>query len=269
MATVTTTGGSSVSRALRAYAYWSFQYRRTWRASLASGFLTPALFLAAMGLGLGTLVNRHGSSASNLGGVSYLAFIAPGLMAASAMQMAAIEGMFPVMAGIKWVRTYHAMLATPLRVVDVLHGHLLWMATRVALVSTIFLGVMAAFGAPRSPEVVLTVPVAVLTGLSLAVPVAAFTATRDSDQPLIAVFRFVVIPMFLFSGTFFPVSQLPTWIRVVAYATPLWHGVALSRALSLGTASVAAGVGHAAYLVAWIAVGTALARRTFVRRLAA
>ena len=269
MATATTSGGSAATRAVRAYAYWSFAYRRTWRASLASGFLTPALFLAAMGLGLGTLVNRHGASAGRLGGVSYLAFIAPGLLAASAMQMAAIEGMFPVMAGIKWVRTYHAMLATPLRVVDVLHGHLLWMATRVALVSTIFLGVMAAFGAPQSPEVVAAVPVAVLTGMSLAAPVAAYTATRDTDQPLIAIFRFVVIPMFLFSGTFFPVTQLPGWLRPLAYATPLWHGVALCRSLSLGNASLGAGVGHAAYLGAWIALGVVLARRTFVRRLAA
>ncbi|HET6810954.1 MAG TPA: ABC transporter permease [Acidimicrobiales bacterium] len=269
MATVTATGGTTLSRTLRSYSYWSYQYRRIWRASLATGFLTPALFLAAMGLGLGSLVNHHGSSAARLGGVTYLQFIAPGLMAAAAMQMAAIEGAFPVMGGIKWIRTYHAMLATPLRVTDVLYGHLLWMATRVALVSTIFLGVMAAFGAPRSPEVLAAVPVAVLTGMAMAAPVAAFTATRETDQPLIAVFRFVVIPMFLFSGTFFPISQLPGWLRPLAYVTPLWHGVALSRALSLGNAGVAASVGHVAYLAGCIAIGVIAGRRTFRRRLAA
>jgi len=269
MASVTAAGGTTLSRSLRAYSYWAYQYRRIWRASLASGFLTPALFLAAMGLGLGSLVNKHGSSSARLGGVSYLAFIAPGLMQASAMQMASIEGMFPVMAGIKWLRTYHAMLASPLQVVDVLYGHLLWMATRVALVSSLFLGVMEAFGAPRSPEVLAAVPVAVLTGMSMAAPVAAYTATRETDQPLIAVFRFVVIPMFLFSGTFFPVTQLPGWLRPLAYVTPLWHGVALSRSLSLGNASVAAGMGHVAYLAGCIAVGVIVARRTFVRRLAA
>lgn len=269
MATLTAGGGTTLSRTLRAYSYWSYQYRRIWRASLATGFLTPALFLAAMGLGLGSLVNRHGASADRLGGVTYLQFIAPGLMAAAAMQMAAIEGAFPVMGGIKWMRTYHAMLATPLRVTDVLYGHLLWMATRVALVSTIFLGVMAAFGAPRSPEVVAAVPVAVLTGMAMAAPVAAFTATRETDQPLIAVFRFVVIPMFLFSGTFFPISQLPGWLRPLAYVTPLWHGVALSRALSLGNASIAASGGHVAYLAGCIAFGVIAGRRTFIRRLAA
>ena len=252
-----------------AYGYWAYQYKRIWRASIAQGFLNPALFLAAMGLGLGTLVNGHGSSTARLGGVSYLAFIAPGLLAASAMQMAALESMFPVMGGIKWIRTYHAMLASPLTVADVLYGHLLWMATRVALVSAVFVAVMAAFGAVQSPEVVAAIPVAVLTGMALAAPLAAYTASRETDQPLIAAFRFLVIPMFLFSGTFFPVAQLPEWVRPFAYATPLWHGVALSRSLSLGNASVAAGVGHVAYLGAWIAAGTFWGVRSFRRRLAA
>lgn len=257
----------AASRTWRAYRYWTYLYKRTWRATLASGFLTPTLFMAAMGLGLGTLVNRHGTSAA-LGGVSYLDFIAPGLMAASALQMAAIEGMFPVMAGLKWIKFYRAMLASPLTVNNVLFGHLLWMATRVTMVSLIFLGAMGAFGAPQSVEVLATVPIAVLTGMSMAVPSAAFTATRESDQSLIAIFRFVVMPMFLFSGTFFPVSQLPTWLQPLAYITPLWHGVALCRSLSLGNASWAASFGHAAYLIAVVALSTLAARRTFRRRLA-
>jgi lipooligosaccharide transport system permease protein len=111
--------------------------------------------------------------------------------------------------------------------------------------------------------------VAVLTGMSMAVPSAAFTATQESDQSLIAVIRFLVMPMFLFSGTFFPLSQLPGWIRPLAYVTPLWHGVALARALSLGDAGLAASLGHAAYLLAVIGLGLAWARRTFTRRLAA
>jgi len=259
----------SAHRIWRSYLYWTHIYKRTWRASIASGFLTPTLFMAAMGVGLGTLVNHHGSSAHQLGGVSYLDFIAPGLLAASAMQMAAIEGMFPVMAGIKWIKFYQAMLATPITVTEVLYAHLLWMATRVAMVSSIFLIAMFAFGAPRSPEVLAAIPVAVLTGMSMAVPSAAFTATRESDQALIGVIRFVVMPMFLFSGTFFPITQLPAWLRPLAYATPLWHGVVLCRSLSLGDASWAASLGHAAYLLAFIAVATLVARRTFSRRLAA
>ena len=259
----------SARRVSRAYSYWTQIYKRTWRASLASGFLTPALFLAAMGLGLGTLVNHHGASASRLGGVRYLDFIAPGLLAASAMQMASLEGMFPVMAGIKWIKFYQAMLASPLTVTEVLYGHLLWMATRTAMVSAIFMAAMAAFGAVHSVEVLAALPVAVLTGMSMAAPSAAYTATRESDQSLIAIFRLLVMPMFLFSGTFFPLSQLPGWIRPLAYITPLWHGVALSRALSLGDAGVAAAVGHVAFLLAVIGISVALARRTFSRRLAA
>jgi lipooligosaccharide transport system permease protein len=258
----------SARRVSRAYSYWTQIYKRTWRASLASGFLTPALFLAAMGVGLGTLVNHH-SGANQLGGVSYLDFIAPGLLAASAMQMASLEGMFPVMAGIKWIKFYQAMLASPLTVTEVLYGHLLWMATRVAMVSAIFMAAMAAFGAVRSVEVIAALPVAVLTGMSMAAPSAAYTATRESDQSLIAIFRLLVMPMFLFSGTFFPLSQLPGWIRPLAYITPLWHGVALSRALSLGNAGLAASCGHIAFLLGVIAVAVALARRTFSRRLAA
>ncbi|HZU72796.1 MAG TPA: ABC transporter permease [Acidimicrobiales bacterium] len=258
----------TVHSTLRAYGYWSHQYRRIWRASIASGFLNPALFLAAMGLGLGSLVNRHGASVGRLGGVSYLVFLAPGLMAASAMQMASLEAMFPVMGGFKWIRTYHAMQASPLEVPDILYGHLLWMATRVSFVSTIFLGVMAAFGAVHSPEVVLAVPAAALTGMAFAAPVAAFTATRESDQPLIGLFRFVVIPMFLFSGTFFPISQLPAAVRPLAWVTPLWHGVSLCRALSLGNASVLASFGHVAYLLGVTVMGLALGRRSYARRLA-
>lgn len=253
----------------RAYGYWAYQYKRIWRSSITSGFLMPVLFLAAMGVGLGSLINRHASSTADLGGVNYLSFIAPGLLAASALQMAALEGMFPVMGGIKWIKSYHAMLASPLSVTDVLYGHLLWMATRVALGSGLFIVVMVAFGAVHSPEVIAAWPVAILTGVSMAAPVAAFTATRETDQPLIAVFRFLVIPLFLFSGTFFPVSQLPGWLRPVAYVTPLWHGVALSRSLSLGNASVAAGIGHAVYLAAWVVAGAAWGRVTFARRLAA
>ncbi len=228
----------------------------------------PVLYLTAMGLGLGSLVNRH-AAPTRLGGVSYLVFLAPGLMAAAAMQSATMESTWPVMGGIKWTKTYHAMLATPLRVSDVLYGHVCWMALKVSLVSTIFLGVMAAFGAPRSPEVVLAVPVAVLTGLAYATPFAGFVATRQSDQPIIAIYRFLIIPMFLFSGTFFPVSQLPAAIRPLAYVTPLWHGVSLCRALSLGDATPAAALGHVAYLVALTVIGLAIARRTFASRLAA
>lgn len=249
---------------LRALGYWAYQYKRTWRSSITTSFLYPVLYLAAMGVGLGSLVNQH---AHAVDGVRYLQFLAPGLLAATAMQIGANEAMYPVMGAIKWMRTYFAMLATPLGVGDVLAGHLAWIAVRLTMVSTIYLGVMAAFSSVLSPLAVLALPATVLTGLAFATPIAAFAATQDKDVGFTTLYRFGLIPLFLFSGTFFPVHQLPGWLQPVAYATPLYHGVSLCRALVLGQAHWWPALGDAAYLVALTAVGAVLARRTFSSRL--
>jgi lipooligosaccharide transport system permease protein len=253
--------------ALRSLEYWGYRYKRTWRGSLVSSVLQPVLFLAAMGLGLGSLVNRGAPARGDLGGVSYLVFLAPALLAAAAMQTAVLEASWPVMAAIKWLRTYEAMLATPLRVADVALGHLAWIAVRIVTACTVFLVVMAAFGAVKSVEGVLLLPAATLTGLAFAAPTAAYAATLERDTGLSALFRFGVVPMFLFSGTFFPVSQLPAAIRPVAYLTPLWHGVDLCRHLALGRASLLGSLGHVAYLLVWIVAGTYLALFTYRRRM--
>ena len=120
---------------------------------------------------------------------------------------------------------------------------------------------MAAFGAVRSAWVLAAVPVALLTGLAFAAPLEAFAVTQDNDQASTSLFRFGMIPLFLFSGTFFPVTQLPGWIRPLAYVTPLWHGVELCRALSLGTADLARALGHVAYLLGLAAVCWPAVRR--------
>ncbi|MGI8695075.1 MAG: ABC transporter permease [Mycobacteriales bacterium] len=250
----------------RAFGYWALQYRRTWRGTVVSSVVNPVLFLAAMGVGLGGLVNRGGHHAS-LGGVGYLQYLAPGLLAATCMQIGAGEATYPVLVSMKWSKSYHAALATPLSPLDVLLGHLGWIGVRVLQTAAIYLGVMAAFGAAHSPLVLLALPVGVLTGLAFAAPVMAFTASLDKDSGLAALNRFVLIPMFLFSGTFFPVGQLPQGLRYVAYATPLWHGVDLSRSLALGTASVGMSVVHVGYLAVWLVVGTAVAARVYRRRL--
>jgi lipooligosaccharide transport system permease protein len=252
--------------ALRSYEYWLFQYKRTWRGSVVSTVLFPVLFLASMGLGLGTLVDS--SASGGVDGLSYLVFLAPGLLAATAMQTGVGESTYPVMGAIKWIKTYHAMLATPIGVLDVLVGHLLYIATRVLLGSTVFLAVMAVFGALRSPLALLTLPAAVLTGMAFSAPVVAFAAVNDNDAGFAALFRFVVTPLFLFGGVFFPVRQLPPVLEQLAYATPLWHGVALSRGLALGTATAGGVLLNVVYLSAWIAVGSWLAARAFQRRLA-
>jgi lipooligosaccharide transport system permease protein len=252
--------------ALRSFEYWLFQYKRTWRGSVISTILFPVLFLASMGLGLGTLVDS--STSGGVEGHSYLVFLAPGLLAATAMQTAVSESTYPVMGAIKWIKTYHAMLATPLGVLDVLVGHLLYIGVRVLIGSTIFLAVMTAFGAVDSPLALLTLPAALLTGLAFAAPVVAYSAVLDNDYGFAVLMRFVVVPLFLFGGVFYPVTQLPPVLEQVAYLTPLWHGVVLSRDLALGTATVGATLLHAAYLAAWIAVGFAFAVRNYQRRLA-
>jgi len=252
--------------AVRAFQSWLVNYRRTWRGTIYSSVLMPVVYLGAMGLGLGTLVNQHGTA--GLGGVSYLDFLAPGLMAATAMQTAVGESLYPVFSAVKWQRTYQAAAATPLTPGDIFRGHLLFTTMRLAMNMVVFLAIMAAFGAVRSAWVVAAVPVALLTGLAFATPLDAFAVTRkNNDQSFNVIFRFGMIPLFLFSGTFFPVTQLPGWIRPVAYATPLWHGVALCRALSLGSADLVGSLGHIAYLSAITILGLIAGERAYRRRL--
>jgi lipooligosaccharide transport system permease protein len=253
------------SLAIRQFRFWLTNYRRTWRGSIYSSVLNPFLYLGAMGLGLGTLVDRHGTS--SLGGVSYLAFLAPGLLAAAAMQTAMGESTYPVYGSVKWLKTYQAAISSPLRPSDLFHGHLLWTTFRLTMNSAIFLGVMAVFGAAESAWLILCLPAAVLTGLAFAAPIEAYAMTCTKDTSFAMLFRFGIIPLFLFSGTFFPVSQLPVYVRPLAYVTPLWHGVALCRSLSLGTAQLGASAGHVGYLAALTALGIYAGNRTYRRRL--
>ena len=273
MSVPTKTDVPSVSRrpgvlapATRVFAYWMTQYRRTWRGSAFTSVLEPMGYLAAMGIGLGVLVDE-GPGASRLGGVTYLEFLAPALLAAAGMQSAAGESMYPVLGAIKWHRTNYAMLAAPLRVVDVLTGHLLFVVFRIVLNLTVFLGVMFLFDAVATPWAVLAMPVAVLTGLAHATPIFAFSATQENGDGFAMVFRFAIIPMFLFSGTFFPVSQLPDWIEPIAWITPLWHGVDLCRDLALGEVGAGSATLHLLYLTAWVVGGFLLALSAFKNRL--
>jgi lipooligosaccharide transport system permease protein len=251
--------------AVRQLMFWLTDYRRTWRGSIYSSVLTPLLYLGAMGIGLGKLVDQHSTAA--LGGVSYLAFLAPGLLAATAMQTAVGETTYPVYVSVKWSKTYQAATASPLRPADVFHGHVLFVTLRLTMNCAIFLAVAAALGAVTSVSTVLALPVAVLTGLAFATPIEAWSVTRTKDTSFAVIFRFGLIPLFLFSGTFFPITQLPAWIRPVAYVTPLWHGVALCRALSLGTATPGAALVHVGYLALLAVAGVAAGHRTYPRRL--
>ena len=247
----------------------ALEYRRTFRASLFSSFLNPVLFLVAMGVGLGTYVDRSGSATQALGGLSYLQFLAPGLLAASTMQAAAFESTFPIMAGLTWQKVFHAMYATPISPRDIVVGNLVWIAIRLTMIAAIFVMVMALFGAAASPLIVLAIPAAVLTGMAFSTPIAAFSATQRTPEKFNAVFRFGITPLFLFSGTFFPISNLPSFVQPVAWLSPLWHGVELSRGLALGTigADPVRAVIHVGVLVVLALAGAVWAFRTVEARL--
>jgi lipooligosaccharide transport system permease protein len=250
--------------ALRSYEFWLTFYRRTWRGSLATSIVNPVFYLGALGIGLGTLVNRSGATPD---GVKYLAFVAPGVLAATAMQVATVEASWPVLGSIRWTRVYYAMLASPLQIRDIVLGHQAWMATRVVSSCAIYLAVIAAFGGIHSPLGVLALPACFLIGVAFSAPIAAYAATREDDGAFVVLNRFAIVPMFLFAGTFFPVSRLPVVLRWVAYATPSWHGVDLCRSLTLGRAHWTLSVVHVLYLAVWGAGGLVAALYTYRRRL--
>jgi lipooligosaccharide transport system permease protein len=255
----------ALTYAARQLRFWLTDYRRTWRGSIYTSLLNPVLYLGAMGLGLGKLVDAHGTA--SLGGVKYLVFLAPGLLAATGMQTGIGEATYPVFASVKWTKTYQAAAASPLRPADVFRGHLLFVTLRLTMNCAIFIAVAAALGAVRSAWIVAALPVAVLTGLAFAIPIEAWSVTRTKDTSFAVIFRFGMIPLFLFSGIFFPLSQLPAWFRPVAYLTPLWHGVALCRALSLGNATLGGALVHVAYLAVLAAAGIWAGSRSYSRRL--
>ena len=254
---------------LRALGHWMTNYKRTYRGTIFTGVLEPVFFLAAMGVGLGTIVNAN-TGGQGIGGFSYLQYLAPGLLAANALQTALFESTYPVMGGTKWDKKYFAQIATPLRPRDVFRGHLIFIGFRIVSMSAIFLGVMTIFGITRSPLALIALFVTLLLGLAVATPVCAFAVTQENDSGFAMLFRFGMVPMFLFSGTFFPVSQLPDAIEWLAWLSPLWHGVDLSRALVLGgeaAIGLPLAVGHVADLGLWLVVGYVVAARRYHRRL--
>jgi len=253
--------------ALRVVEYCARVYRRNWRGTMFLTFFGPVLFLASMGLGLGAFVDSGPGAERTLGGVPYALFLAPGLLAATAMQSATFETSYPIMARFRWNRVYHAMLATPIDVRAIVAGQLIWIGLRLTLICAVFFLVMTAFGLITRPSAPLAIGAGLLTGLAFAAPMMAFTATRRTDETFSSIFRFVVIPLYLFSGTFFPLEQLPGPLQTVAWLTPTAHGVALSRDFVLGRAEPVVALAHVAFLLFVIGVGVVAALITFRRAL--
>ena len=241
-------------------------YRRLWHRSLAFGFLQPVLFLTAMGIGIGALLTP--ASLEAFGGVPYIDWLGPGLLAAMSMQTATFESTYPIMNKIMWGRNYEAMLSTPVGIRSILFGELAWAAFRIGSLAAVFLLVLVVFGIVRTPLAILAVPFAMLIGTAFAACLIAFTATQKNDVGFSAIFRFVINPLFLFSGTFFPLTNLPEPLRAVAWATPLFHGVELVRGSILDQLNPATAPIHLAYLLIMFGVGAWLAERTLTKRMA-
>lgn len=239
-------------------------FGRLWRSVAVAGVFGPLLYLGALGVGLGGLVDER---AGRVDGLRYLQFVTPGLVAATAMQGAAGAALWDVMGGTTWQRSFHAMVATPLSPADVFAGFVGWICVRAGLASAAFLAVAAALGGVPSAWGVLALPAAMLTAAAFAAPFAAFAATQSREAAFPLVQRLIVMPLFLFSGTFYPVDQLPGWLRPAAAASPLWHGVELCRAATTGRGSASL-VASVAVLLACVAAGAWWGRRTFARALA-
>jgi len=227
----------------------------------------PVAYLFAMGVGLATLVDTN--SESVFGGVSYLAFIAPALLISAAVMTAANEFTFPVMDGFKWRRVYYGPHASPLTPEQIATGHIMAVTLRFLLQSALYFVVVALFGASPSGWGWVSVLVATLAGLSFGLPLMAYAATITDDRGQFAmVMRFIVMPLFLFSGTFFPLDTLPLVVRWIGWISPIWHGTELGRVFSYGyEESPLLTIAHVLFLVGLAVAGWMLTKRQFVRRL--
>ncbi len=266
MAVPRETSTVSPFQAWRLLDYWITVYRRTWRGTVITSFVSPLLYVVALGVLLGGFVRADPEQLE--GAASYLQFVVPGLLAAQSMQVAIGEVTYPVMGMLKWDRTYYSMAATPLRVVDLVVAHLGFVSLRLALTSTVFTVVLAPFGVFHSFTGACGVAaVQLLIGLAFATVIYSYSATLVSETGFTIVFRLLVIPLTLFSGAFFPLGNLPAPLEGLARATPLWQGVSLTRSFALGTAELGPVVLHVSYLVLMTMVGLWLSVRHLTKRL--
>jgi lipooligosaccharide transport system permease protein len=224
---------------------------------LISGFFEPLFYLLSIGIGLGKLVGGIPGPHHTL--IPYATYVAPALLASSAMNGAVIESTYNVYFKLKYTRVYDAVLASPMEAADIARGDITTALVRGSIYAAVFVAMMAALGDIRSAWAVLALPAATLIGFAFAsVGMAATTYMRGWTD-----FDFVnlaLLPMFLFSTTFYPLAIYPRWLQIVVECTPLYHGVSLVRALTLGDVGPAA-AGHALYLAAMGAAGVAVASR--------
>lgn len=251
---------------------WGWAHYVTYRLTAERPFLltflltalgNPVLYLGAMGLGLGALIGEP------VGGVDYLVFVAPGLLVSTVVTMAANWGTWPIMSGFKWEKFYFAASATALTPGQIAAGEAAGVVVRSGSQALAFWLIALPFGAWLAGTAWLAVPITVLAALASFTPLMAWAATlTDEGLQFNLLNRFVVMPMFLFAGTFFPLESMPLYLQWIGWISPIWHGTQLARIATYGLANPPLlTVVHVAFLVALAVGGLLVARRTYAGRL--
>ena len=252
----------SAARALKLFHRNLLAYKHYWIAFI-SGFFEPFFYLVAVGFGVGQFIASvpYGNAR-----IEYAAFLAPGLLAASTLNGAVFDGFFSPFFKLNWMKTYDGIITTPVGIPDIAVGEIAWAMMRGTIYGAGFLMVMLALGLIESPWAVLALPAVLLSAGALSAGAMVLTGITKEISSLEKVMTLVVFPLFLFSGTFFPVSLYPAFLRPIVMATPLFHSVSLLRDLTTG--QVTAGtIGHTVYLGAMFLIAAAAAVRLMRRRL--
>lgn len=235
---------------------------------LAVTILNPLLYLISIGVGVGSLIS-HNVGPHGMDGVSYLTFIAPALLAASAIQAAQDEVTFPTFQGFKWNRIFYGINATPQTGSSIAGGVFLAAMVRTVMGVVVYSTILYFFGAMNSPHSYLAIPIAIFSGAAFGAVMLAFAAyTENEDKFFTIVGRFVVGPMFLFSGTFYPITNMPLVVQLFGWVSPLWHSIELGRYATYGhKISMTMVVVHFTYLLAMLVFGLFFAFRQYSRKL--
>lgn len=242
-----------------------------WWTSIAAFSLgNPVLYLFSVGIGIGALVDANGGS-TQLGGVSYLTFLAPALLASAALASFQEEMSFPIMEGFEWDKSFFAMNSTPINGSDIVNGIVASSVLKTAVTVGIYEAVLLAFGAIDLSVALPMYFSALITGIAFGAVMMAVTSYIKNDDGFFAIIgRFVIAPMVMFSGTYYPLESMPFYLQWVGWISPLWHGTDLGRVISYGSPQQGwIVISHWLYLATWLVVGLTLAYRQVSKRLAA
>lgn len=237
-------------------------------AIIFESFATPLIYLLAIGIGIGSLVDAN-TGGQGVNGVSYVTFLAPALLATAAIQAVMNETSFPTLEGFVWEKTFFGMNSTQLNASQIVDGVLLSALIRAVLTSGIYLAVLYFFGAVEIPAMPLMFLFSTLAGMAFgSLMLAATSFVKEDDGFFAVVFRFIVTPMFLFSGTFYPLEQMPFFLQWIGWLSPLWHSTNLSRAVSYGLdVPLWLQAIHILFLLACLGAGLLISKWQFARRL--